>query len=109
MICKPTNKEAGVTFIDGFMHQLHSEHVATDFPLVKAAPATSIQGKGNNCKNSGVLVPQLGRTLLPSYLCSLWESREISQSPKSIFIREDAHLHKTSLIFSALLFCDSFC
>ena len=59
MICAPTDKKAGVTFPDVFMHQLHSGHVAADFPLVKAAPATSIRGKGDNCERSGMLVPQL--------------------------------------------------
>lgn len=111
MICEPTDKEAGVTFTDAFMHQLHSGYVAADSSLVKAAPTTLIRGKGDNsevqCAHSPAV---LGHTLLRSYLCSPWESRETSQSPKSIFLRGDARLQKTRvIIFSTLLFCDSSC
>lgn len=46
------SQEADVTFTDVFVYQLH---VATDFPLPRAAPATSIQDKDNNSERSGPL------------------------------------------------------
>lgn len=98
LLCESPD-EADSTFTDVFVYQLR---VATDFPLPMAAPATSIQDKGNNSERSGPLGSPalLEHALLWSYLCFLWETRETSQSPKSIFLREYACVQKTKCIFS---------
>lgn len=102
----PQTRRSGVAFTDALMHQLHSGHVAPICLLLRQLQPLRYEARVTT-ERSGMLVSPavLGCALLCGYLCSPWESRD-QPSPKSIFIREDARLHKTRVImFSTLLFC----
>lgn len=109
MVCEATDKEAGVAFTDAFMQQLHrADTLLLTFLLLRQLQPLQYVARATT-ERSIMCVAQLCWDMPCSVALHRKAEKLVkAQSPSS---SEKMHVYPKPrvIIFSTLLFCDSFC